>query len=108
SPVLFEDTFVVLQEKEYVRPSYIAAFEAATGRERWRVNPSYASDSYCTPLLLPRPGGIELVTASAERAVAHDPRNGELLWSVPLPIRQMVPSLCYTGDLLLVAGGTHT
>jgi pyruvate/2-oxoglutarate dehydrogenase complex dihydrolipoamide dehydrogenase (E3) component len=27
---------------------------------------------------------------------------------VKLPVRQMVPSLCTAGDLLLVAGGTHT
>lgn len=108
SPVIYEDTFVVLQEKEYVRPSYIVAFDKATGRERFRVNPKYASDSYCTPLVLTRDGAPEIVTASAERAVAHDPRNGELLWDIKLPVRQMVPSLCYTGELLLVAGGTHT
>lgn len=108
SPVLYGDTFLVLQEKEYNRPSFIAAFETRTGVERWRVNPGYASDSYCTPLLMPRGDGTELVTASAERAVAHSPDDGELLWQISLPIRQMVPSLCYEGDLLYVAGGTHT
>lgn len=108
SPVLFEDTFIVLQEKEYVRPSYIVAFDRVSGRERWRVNPKYASDSYTTPILFPREGTVELVTASGERAVAHDPQSGEMLWQVPLPIRQMVPSPVSFEDMLLVSGGTHT
>jgi outer membrane protein assembly factor BamB len=108
SPIAYRDTFIVLQEKEYNRPSFIAAFDKRTGEERWRVNPFYASDSYCTPLLVPRGDGFELVTASAERAVAHSPDDGELLWQISLPIRQMVPSLCRRGDMVFVAGGTHT
>jgi len=108
SPVMFEDTFIVLQEREYVRPSYIMALDKAGGAQRWRVNPQYASDSYTTPILVAREGTTQLVTASAERAVAHDPRNGELLWQLPLPIRQMVPSLVCFEDMLLVSGGTHT
>ncbi len=108
SPVVFEDTFIVLHEKEYHPSSYIVAFEKRTGREKWKVNPKYASNSYLTPSLIPRGDATELVTVSAEIVVAHDPRTGEQLWSLPLPVRQMVPSLVHTGDLLLVAGGTHT
>jgi outer membrane protein assembly factor BamB len=108
SPVMFEDTFVVLQEREHGPLSHFVAFEKASGRERFRVHPRYASDSYCTPLVLSREGQSEIVAASGVRAVGHDPRTGELLWSVRLPIHQMVPSLCYTNGLLYVAGGTHT
>jgi outer membrane protein assembly factor BamB len=108
SPIPFEDTFIVLQEKEYVRPSFIMGLDKETGRKSWVVNPWYASDSYGTPVLMPRDSGVELVTVSAERAVAHDPRNGEELWSVKVPVRQMVPTPVYSGDLLLVSGGTHT
>ena len=109
SPVLFEDTYVILQEKEYNRPSFIMALDRETGSEVFHVTPQYASDSYSTPILVEeRDGATELLTASAERVVAHDPRNGELLWQVSVPIRQMVPSMCVLDDLVLVSGGTHT
>lgn len=106
SPILFEDTVIVLHEKELdLGPSYIMALEMATGDVRWRVEPPEHHDNYMTPLLMRRGESFELVTVTTGELITYDPRDGRALWSMPLPIEQMVPSLQYRGDLLLVSGG---
>ncbi len=108
SPILFEDTFVVLQDREGERgASFAMALDARSGDVRWRVTPEDAVDSYTTPVLVPRPGGAELVSVTSNLLYGCDPRSGERLWSLWLPIQQMVPGISFDGDLLLVTGGTH-
>lgn len=116
SPIPFEDTFIILQEKEALGEeadqqddalSYMMALEKSTGSRRWRIEPAYAHDSYMTPLLMPVGDSTQLITATFGQVVAYDPRSGEKLWSQKLKTHQHVPSLCYAGDLLLVSGGAH-
>jgi len=110
SPLSFEDMFLVLRENEFSldeHPSYLLALDKETGREVYRVHPQPARDTYSTPVLMPREGSTELVRVSAALVIGHDPRTGAELWRLPLPVRQMVPSPIFDGDLLFVAGGTH-
>jgi outer membrane protein assembly factor BamB len=108
SPVLYEDTVILMQDGESsLRPSYGMALEKRTGEKRWRVQPPDAMDAYLTPLILRRGERDELVTMTTGHVLGYDPRNGERLWTIPLDIFQMVPSLCAQGDLLLISGGTH-
>ncbi|MFQ5505242.1 MAG: PQQ-binding-like beta-propeller repeat protein [Planctomycetota bacterium] len=108
SPIPFEETFIVLQENEqYLRGSYIMALDKKTGRPRWRIEPQYAHDSYMTPSLIPVGDSTQLLTVTYRLVVSYDPRSGDKLWSLEIPIQQMVPSLVYTADLLLVSGGAH-
>ncbi|MBL8898150.1 MAG: PQQ-like beta-propeller repeat protein [Planctomycetes bacterium] len=108
SPVLYEDTVLLMQDGESsLRPSYGMALEKRTGAPRWRVQPSDAMDAYLTPLILRRGERDELVTMTTGHVLGYDPRSGERLWTFPLDIFQMVPSLCSLGDLLLISGGTH-
>ncbi|MEE8468127.1 MAG: PQQ-binding-like beta-propeller repeat protein [Planctomycetota bacterium] len=108
SPVCFEDTFIIMQESEQrMRASYMMALYKRTGKERWRIEPRYAHDSYMTPLLMPVGGSTQLVTATFGQVVAYDPRTGEKLWAQELACHQHVPSLTYADDLLLVSGGAH-
>ncbi|MBK9386870.1 MAG: PQQ-binding-like beta-propeller repeat protein [Planctomycetes bacterium] len=109
SPVLYEDTVILMQDGESsLRPSYGMALEKRTGKQRWRVQPSDAMDAYLTPLLWRRGERDELVTLTTGHVLGYDPRSGERLWTIPLDIFQMVPSLCSLGDLLLLSGGTHS
>lgn len=113
SPIPFEDTFILLHdrdapsaeaEKNY---SYVMALDVKTGKERWKITPDYAHESYMTPLLMPVGASPQLITVTFGRVVAYDPRSGEKMWELELPTWQHVPSLTYLGDLLFVAGGAH-
>ena len=98
------------QENEMMnRQSYLMSLDIRTGAVNWRVEPDDVHDSYSTPILVPRPNGQrELISMAYLELVAHSPTDGSRLWKLPLPARQVVPSLCYAGgDLLLVSGGTH-
>jgi outer membrane protein assembly factor BamB len=116
SPVMTEDSVIVVQESEcrrsgdqwfQSRPSYIVALDKLSGRPRWRVQPADARDSYASPLLWRRGSSLQLLTASWDLVVAYDVASGERLWSQAIPIRQIVPSMVRERDLLVVAGGTH-
>ena len=112
SPVLYEDTVILLHDAESgAGPSYVMGVALDDGAVRWRneeTDPDAKNvDSYTTPLLVTRDGETQLVTAGFKRIIGYDPRTGEELWSHATRIGQMVPSIQYRGDLLLVAGGTH-
>ncbi len=66
-------------------PSYVAAFDAASGRPIWKVDrPTDAKhespDSYSTATLLERDGQTQLVVAGAGYVTGHDLRTGKELW----------------------------
>lgn len=110
SPILDGDQVLIWQENEMKnRRSFLLSLDIRSGALNWRVEPDDVHDSYATPILVPRPDGSrELVTMAYRKLVAHSTRDGARLWEMALPGRQVVPSLCYAGDdLLLVSGGTH-
>ena len=108
SPVLFEDTILVLRDRETEEyPSYLQALDKATGEIRWRVEPKDAYHCYMTPLVMRRGAEPELVTVTADKVVSYDPRSGDRLWKLDLPVKQMVPSIQHAGDRLVISGGSH-
>ncbi len=116
SPVMTDDKFIVAQESEsfdpgdgfrVYRPSYIVAINKETGEEAWRIHPSKAHDSYSTPIVRQRGESTELITPSWEWLLAYDVDSGEELWSQPIPIQQVVPSMVTAENRLFIAGGTH-
>ena len=110
SPVLWRDTVILLRDKESFQdgpPSWMAAFDKASGERRWWVEPEGALDSYGTPLLWSQPAGDQLVAASHEVLIGFDPHSGERLWSHAYPMQQIAASLARSGNLIAVTGGGH-
>jgi outer membrane protein assembly factor BamB len=66
----------------------VVAFDARTGRERWRAlgdNPSYSA-----PIVIRQAGRRVLVCWTGDRVVGLDPASGRLHWEYPFPSRQVV------------------
>ena len=89
SPLLVDGALVVqvLHGMQTDDPSYLIAFDAATGKTRWRVErPTDARmespDAYTTPVLLTAHGRRELVISGGDYLTGHDPKTGEELWRV--------------------------
>jgi outer membrane protein assembly factor BamB len=66
-------------------PSYIVAFDAATGKALWRQErPTDAvaesPDAYTTPTLLEHQGTTQIVISGGDYVTAHDPKTGKEIW----------------------------
>ena len=108
SPVLTEDSVIVVQESEMHQggpPSWVAAFDKQSGQPRWRISPVEAHDSYGTPLLLRSGAGTRLLTATWHLLVAYDGDTGERLWSFDHPMEELVASVARSDDLVALTGG---
>lgn len=85
SPVLTKDNVVIALM--HSGPSFLAAFDKATGSETWKSDrnlgaPKEAAQSYTTPILVKDGGRDALVTVGADAVTSHDASTGEELWRV--------------------------
>lgn len=78
SPVIYGDS--VIAQVDIQKGSFIAAWDLATGRERWRT-PREEISTWGTPTLLRGPHGDEIVT-NGTTVRAYDPKTGALLWNL--------------------------
>jgi outer membrane protein assembly factor BamB len=79
SPVLYDDLVIVSCDGRDVQ--YLAALDKRTGDIRWK-KPRKGYQAYSTPLVLRLPGGDQIISPGAFRAVAYEPRTGKEVWSV--------------------------
>ncbi len=87
SPLLHDGVLFVevLHGMKTDDPSYIVAFEAASGRVLWRrERPTDAErespDAYTTPVLLEEDGRTQIVISGGDYVTGHDPKTGEEIW----------------------------
>lgn len=100
----FEDLVIVQFDRK--QDSFIAGFEAATGRTRWQT-PRAFGPSWASPQLVETPSGVQLLTAAEPHLIAYDPRNGNELWRVEcLKGAEVAVSPAYA-DGVVYAGAEH-
>ena len=110
SPILVDDRLIVVQDREHLeqaRKSYVAAYQKSSGQILWRVEPADARNSYGTPLAL-LGGQPTLVTITSQALLSYDLRNGNRLWSLPVPVEEIVTSMVLDGNRLYISGGSFT
>jgi outer membrane protein assembly factor BamB len=101
SPVVY-DGLVILQADQQ-KGSYLAAFDIATGAERWRTARDEIS-TWGTPTILKGEGRDELVT-NGTKVRGYDPKTGTLLWTLG-PNSEITVGTPVTGaGLVFVTGG---
>lgn len=85
SPVLTSKHVVVACMQS--GPSYLAAFDPATGEQAWKVArdtgaPEEAAQSYSTPIVTTYQGQEQIVVLGADYATCHSAADGQELWRV--------------------------
>ena len=91
SPIVYKDKVIV--QCDIQRGSFIAAFDAATGKELWRTQRDEIP-SWSTPTIFESNGKAELVTQATNFTRGYDPDTGKELWkfsgnseiAIPTPI----------------------
>jgi len=79
SPVLYQDLLIISCDGNDVQ--FVVALDKLTGKVRWKKSRE-GYQAYTTPLIVSLPGGDQVISPGAFRAIAYDPRNGKELWQV--------------------------
>jgi outer membrane protein assembly factor BamB len=117
SPILFEDLVILsnsqqeteLEADQKPGQSYMMAFEAQTGRERWRTPRVSVRVCYSTPLVYQPPGGApELIcTNTGDGLYSLDPRTGRENWKAARAFSmRVVSSPVCAGGLMFGSTGS--
>lgn len=106
SPILYNGTLYIQFDNE--ENSYIVAFDAATGNEKWKVKRDEKT-TYSTPYIWRNNIRTELVTCG-KTARSYDPETGKLLWEMKLAGDMVIPSPVGNEGLIFIgnAGGRDT
>jgi outer membrane protein assembly factor BamB len=92
SPVLFEETVLVLADGTKPEQSRLIAFDKKTGDVKWEKPRPKMNFSHSTPLLIEVNSVRQLIIAASSELQGVDPRNGQVLWwaktkgDVPTPV----------------------
>jgi len=84
SPALTERD--VIMARMHNGESWVAAFDKATGKLRWKTDRTYETprevdNSYTTPLVIRHDGREALLVWGAQHLTMHDAADGALLWT---------------------------
>ena len=114
SPLLLDGTLyvAVLHGMKTDEPSYLVGLDAATGKNRFRVErPTKAQtespDAYTTPTVARRGSKVEIVVTGGDVVTGHDPASGKELWRADglnpdnNPFQRIVASPVAVGDLVV-------
>jgi outer membrane protein assembly factor BamB len=102
SPILWRDT-VILQVDMH-RGSFLAAFDAKTGKELWRTARG-SMPTWSTPTVIEGASRDELVANGVEHVCGYDPRTGKEVWRLKGTSMISVPTPFTANGLIYVFSG---
>jgi len=102
SPLIFGDWVIVVFQGE---PSFIAAYDAATGKEKWKT--PRKSSTWASPLLIKTAAGKNVIVLPSDPDVtAWDPETGTVVWKADVvkssPQYCVGPSPVFADGLVVV------
>lgn len=102
SPVLYENTLVIVQDHE--RDSFITALDKRTGEVLWKTNRDEIT-TWFSPIVVEHDGKPQVVTTGTNRVRSYDLATGKLLWDGDGLTRNAIPSpVAANGYVYLMSG----
>jgi hypothetical protein len=98
SPILYNNILYIQFDNE--ENSYIAAIDAVSGDEKWRVGRDEKT-TYSTPYIWKNKVRTELI-ACGKTARSYDPETGKLLWEMKTGGDQAIPSPVGNEELIYI------
>jgi len=89
SPLLYQDRIILYQDQR--SDSFIAAFDARTGRQLWRTARD-ASVGWGSPIAVRVADHDEIIVHSQRRVHAYDPASGRELWRCGGSLYEVIPT----------------
>ena len=103
SPVLHGNTVAVNWDHE--AESFVAAFDKATGVEKWRVGRDEVT-SWATPIVAEQDGRAQLIVSGTTRIRAYDLETGTVIWECG-GLSSNVVATPVAADGIVVAGSSY-
>jgi outer membrane protein assembly factor BamB len=109
SPIVVDGEVIITNDQDGPG-SFLIAFDAKTGNERWRLERKHANNrqnaSYSTPCILESPQGKELIVCSWAYGISsHDLKTGKENWEAPIFKLRPVSSPVLVAGLILGSEG---
>ena len=89
---------------DHQQEGFVAALDAATGKELWRATRNENS-SWSTPLVVEHAGARQLVVTADTKVKAYDVDTGKVVWEVAGLGTNPIPQPVQHGDRVLVMSG---
>ncbi len=102
SPLLYRDRVILYQDQ--FENSFIAAFDARTGRPLWRT-PRAANAGWGTPIAVRVIDHDEIIVSSQQRVQAYSPDTGAELWSCSGSTYEVIPTPVVGYGLVFCSSG---
>jgi outer membrane protein assembly factor BamB len=102
SPLLYRDRVIVYQD--HYNGSFIAAFDARTGRDVWRTGRD-ANVGWGTPVAIRVGDHDEIIVNGQRRVRAYDPASGAELWHCAGSTYEVIPTPVVGHGLVFCASG---
>lgn len=102
SPIVHDELVIMVYDN--MEDSYVAAYDAVTGNERWKEKREEMS-TWATPFLWKTAHRNEIIVPGFNKTRSYD-LDGKVLWSLSGPMsRLVIPSPFASGELLYVTSG---
>lgn len=102
SPVIYKNLVIIQTDRQ--KNSWLGAFDAATGKDIWRVERDEIP-GWSTPVVVEHGGTAQLVTNSVKRIRSHDPATGKLIWELGGNSEITATTPVSSGGLIFVSNG---
>ncbi len=79
SPILHDGRLFIQCDNE--EKSFLAAFDAKTGKELWKVSRTERTD-WCTPLVWKTKNRTDIVAGGSQKIRGYDPETGKVVWEM--------------------------
>lgn len=105
SPLLYKDRLYILNDN--TKQSFLAAFDARTGREIWRVNRAEGAGIWATPIIWENDRRTEIVTlgSGASGRIRSYDLDGKPLWEITGMSQLTIPTPFVRHGLLYASSG---
>lgn len=103
SPALLGETLVINWDHE--GDSFLVALDAATGKERWRVERPGEVTSWATPLIVAHGDSHQVVIPATGRSRGYDLATGRELWSLSGMSVNTIPTPVHRDGVVYLASG---
>ena len=103
SPIIYRNS--VILQADMQKGSYIAAWDIATGKLRWKTERADEISTWGTPTIARRPDGSDEIVTNGTKIRGYDAETGKQLWTLG-PNSEITIGTPVTGNgLVFVTGG---